>query len=59
MRWKNKDQIRFTLRLPEDLYERLQNKLEKYDTMPISMNEYIIKALYRSIEERIPFSNIR
>jgi len=54
MRWKNKKNIRLTLRLPEDLHEKLVKKVEGYQMKP-SFNDYIIKTLLRSLDSSIPF----
>jgi predicted HicB family RNase H-like nuclease len=53
MNWKNKDCIRFTLRLPEDLHHRLSKKIEN-NRFGCSLNDYVLKALYRSLDQEIP-----
>lgn len=52
MQWKDKPKTRFTLRLPENLCERIKEKCGE-GLMPISMNDYIIMVLFRSLDQNI------
>lgn len=55
MDWKDTPITRLTLRLPEDLKRRLLKKINEYNLIKPSFNEYIIKILYRSLDQNIPF----
>lgn len=53
MQWKDKEKVRFSLRLPEDLHDKIKKKIEK-SAIPLSVNDYIIKALFRSLDSNFP-----
>jgi hypothetical protein len=54
MQWRDEEVYRITLRLPLDVKEKIQKKIDKYYIRP-SLNSYIIKALLKTIDQDIPF----
>lgn len=48
MKWENKKVHRFTLRVPTDLHRQILVKIES-SKMPMSLNDYIVKTLLKSL----------